>query len=129
MKAAPEPFRQAGAPYRDGLVVAVACLCTWYGRADLCVAEDRPFVLGQARSRQAIHGGTATNDQSDAHKIAALLRGGMLPQASVYPAARRATRDLVRRRTPLMRQRAELLSPVPNTNSPYHLPAIGKTMA
>jgi len=29
MKAAPEPFLQAVAPYRDGLVVAVECLVTW----------------------------------------------------------------------------------------------------
>jgi len=37
-----------------------------------------------------------------------VLRGGMLPQASVSPAAMRATRDLLRRRTHLMRTRAEL---------------------
>jgi hypothetical protein len=43
---------------------------------------------------KAIHGGTAKNDQIDSHKIAALLRGGLLPQASVSPAAMRATRDL-----------------------------------
>ena len=29
MKAAPEPFLKAVAPYREGLVVAVECLCTW----------------------------------------------------------------------------------------------------
>jgi hypothetical protein len=43
---------------------------------------------------KAIHGGKAKHDTIDAHKMAALLRGGMLPQASVYPAERRATRDL-----------------------------------
>jgi transposase len=46
----------------------------------------------------AIHGGKAKNDRIDAHKIAALLRGGMLPQAYVYPQGMRATRDLMRRR-------------------------------
>jgi hypothetical protein len=55
---------------------------------------------------KAIHGGKAKNDTIDAHKIAVLLPGGMVPQAYVYPAARRATRDLRRRRMPLMRQRA-----------------------
>jgi transposase len=35
----------------------------------------------------------------------------------------------LRRRTPLMRKRAELLSPVHNTNSQYNLPEIGKQMA
>jgi hypothetical protein len=48
MKAAPEPFLQAIAPSRDGLVVAVECLFTWYWRADLCAAEGMAFVLGHA---------------------------------------------------------------------------------
>jgi hypothetical protein len=37
------------------------------------------FVLGHALSMKAIH--KAKNDQIDAHQIAVLLRGGMLPQA------------------------------------------------
>jgi transposase len=78
---------------------------------------------------KAIHGGKAKHDQIDSQKIAALLRGGMLPQADVYPAERRATRDRLRRRTHLMRKRAELLAPVQNTNSPSNLPDIGKKIA
>jgi transposase len=78
---------------------------------------------------KAIHGGKATNDKIDAHTIAALLRGGMLPQAYVYPAEMRATRDLLRRRLHLMRQRAELLAHVQQTNSQYTLPEIGKKIA
>jgi transposase len=117
MKAAPDPFLKAIAPYRDGLVVAVECIFTCYWLADLCVDEGIPFVLGHALYMKAIHGGKATNDQIDFHKIAALLRGGMLPQASVYPAQMRATRDLLRRRTHLMRKRSALLSHVQNTNS------------
>jgi hypothetical protein len=57
---------------------------------------------------QAIHGGQAKNDQIDSETIALLLRAGMLPKAEVSPAAMRATRDLVRRRTPLRRKHAEL---------------------
>jgi transposase len=78
---------------------------------------------------KAIHGGKAKNDTIDSHQIAALLRGGMRPQASVYPAEMRATRDLLRRRTHLMRKRAELLAHVQNTNSQYNLPEIGKNIA
>jgi transposase len=78
---------------------------------------------------KAIHGGKAKNDTIDSHKIAALLRGGMLPQASVYPAQMRATRDLLRRRTPLMRKRSELLSHVHNTNAQDNWPEIGKNIA
>jgi hypothetical protein len=49
-QAAPEPFLKAIAPYRDGLVVAVACIFTWYWLADLCAQEGLPFVLGHALS-------------------------------------------------------------------------------
>src|SRR5919108_2477189 len=129
MKAAPEPFLKAIAPYRDGLVVAVECIFTWYWLADLCAEEGIPFVLGHALYMKAIHGGKAKNDKIDSQKIAALLRGGMLPQAYVYPAQMRATRDLLRRRMHLAHKRAELLAHVQNTNSQYNLPAIGKKIA
>jgi transposase len=129
MKTNPETFLKVIAPYRDGLVVAVECMFTWYWLADLCADEGIPFVLGHALYMKAIHGGTAKNDKIDSQKIAALLRGGMLPQAYVYPAEMRATRDLLRRRTHLMRKRAELLSHVQNTNSQYNLPEIGKKIA
>jgi transposase len=88
-----------------------------------------PFVLGQALSRKAIHGGKAKNDTIDAQKIAVRLRGGLLPQAYVSPAARRATRDRLRRRMSLMRRRAELLPHVQNTTRQYNLPEIGKKIA
>jgi transposase len=100
MQAAPDPFLKAVAPYREGLVVAVACLFTWYWLADLCAEQGIPFVLGHALSMKAMHGGKAKNDQIDSEKIAMLLRRGMLPNASVYPAQMRATRDLLRRAPP-----------------------------
>jgi len=129
LQAAPAPFRKAMAPYRDGLVVAGACPFPWYGRADLCAHVELPFVLGQALSMKALHGGKAKNDTIDSQKLAPLLRGGMRPKASVSPAERRATRDLRRRRTPLRRKRAELLVHVQHTNSQDPLPAIGKKSA
>jgi transposase len=129
MKAAPDPFLKAVAPYRDGLVVAVEGLFTWSWLADLCAQEGIPCVLGHALYMKAIHGGKAKNDKIDSHKIAVLLRGGMLPQASVYPAELRATRDRLRRRIHLMRKRADLLAHVQNTNSPYNLPEIAKKIA
>jgi transposase len=129
MKASPETFLKAIAPYRDEIVVAVECIFTWYWLADLCAQEGIPFVLGHALYMKAIHGGKAKNDKIDAHKIAVLLRGGMLPQAYVYPAGMRATRDLLRRRMYLTRKRAELLAHIQNTNSQYNLPEIGKKLA
>src|SRR5436189_5608117 len=129
MKADPDSFLKAIAPFRDQIVVAVECIFTWYWLADLCVREKIAFVLGHALYMKATHGGKAMNDKIDAHKIAVLLRGGMIPQAYVYPAAMRATRDLLRRRLHLMRQRAELLTHVQQTNCQYNLPDIRKKTA
>src|SRR5262245_36510624 len=66
MQASPETFWKVLAPYREAIVVAVEGLFTWDWLADLCAHDGLPFVLGQALSRKAIHGGTATNDRLDA---------------------------------------------------------------
>ena len=52
----------------------------------------------------------------------------MLPQAYAYPATMSATRDWVRRRLHLVRQRAERLTHIRQTNSQYHLPVLGKAL-
>jgi transposase len=129
MTATPEALLKAIAPYREQIVLAAECMFTWYWLADLCAEHGIPFVLGHALYMKAIHGGKAKNDKIDAQKIAMLLRGGMLPQAYVYPSEMRATRDLLRRRMHLARKRGELLAHVQNTNSQYNLPAIGKKIA
>ena len=123
-----EAFLKIVAPYREDLAVAVECIFTWYWLADLCDSEGIPFVLGHALYMKAIHGGKAKIDKIDSHKIAMLLRGGMIPQAYVYPARMRATRDLLRRRMHLMRKRAELLAHIQNTNSQYNLPPFPKKL-
>jgi hypothetical protein len=78
---------------------------------------------------KAMHGGKAKNAKIDAYKIAVLVRGGMFPQAYVYPAEMRATRDLLRRRCHLVGKRAERLAHSHNTTSQYHLPELGKRLA
>ncbi len=115
-------------PYREDVVVAVECIFTWYWLADLCAREKIAFVLGHALYMKAIHGGKAKNDKIDAHKIAAILRGGTLAQSYVYPPKMRATRDLLRRRNHLVRKRAELLAHIQNTNSQYNLPEFHKKL-
>jgi hypothetical protein len=110
VKSNPEVFLEIIAPYRDDLVVAAECMFTWYWLADVCAAEGIAFVLGHALAMKAIHGGKAKNDKLDSFKIATLLRDGLLPQAYVYPALMRATRDLLRRRLHLVRKRGQLLA-------------------
>jgi len=129
MRTDPELLLKAIAPFRQDIVIGVECIFTWYWLADLCAGEGIAFVLGHALYMKAIHGGKAKNDKIDAYKIAALLRGGMIPQAYVYPQEMRSTRDLLRRRMHLMRQRAELLRHIQLTNHQYNLPDIEKNIA
>jgi len=125
----PDAVLRRIAPYRDALVVGGECMFTWYWLADLCANAGIAFVLGPALYMKAIHGGKAKNDRIDAPQSAVLLRGGMFPLAYVYPAEMRATRDLLRRRCHLVRNRAELLAHIQNTNSQYNLPEIEKKLA
>ena len=126
--ASPTTFLDAIRPYRDGLVVGCECMFAWYWLADLCERERIPFVLGHALAMKAIHGGKAKNDRLDAAKIAGLLKGGFFPMAYVYPKAKRDTRDLLRRRSFFVRQRAQLIAHIQNTNSQYNLPPFPKKL-
>jgi hypothetical protein len=81
LPAGPAPCLKAVAPYRQELVVCVACLVTWSWLADRWAREEMPLVRGPALSLQALHGGTAQNAKSEAHKMAVRLRGGLWPQA------------------------------------------------
>jgi transposase len=101
----------------------------WYWLADLCRDEGIEFVLGHALYMKAIHGGKTKNDRIDAEKIAMLLRGGLLPQAYAYPSEMRATRDLLRRRSRLVRIRAEILGHVQLTKYQYNLPPFKRKIA
>jgi len=129
IKSKPGVFLKTIEPYREDIVIAVECLFLWYWIADLCSDEGIPFVLGHALYMKAIHGGKAKNDRVDSYKIATLLRGGMLPMSYVYPRQMRCTRDLLRRRTHLMRKRSELISHIQNTNYQYNLPDIEKKIS
>lgn len=126
--ASPTPFLDAVKPYREGLVVGCECMFAWYWLADLCERESIPFVLGHALAMKAIHGGKAKNDRPDAQKIAGLLKGGFFPMAHAYPKDKRETRDLLRRRSFFVRQRAQLIAHIQNTNSQYNLPPFSKKL-
>jgi Transposase len=129
LDASPQAVLDALAPFRDGLVVAAECMFAWSWLADLCQDEGIPFVLGHALYLKALHGGKAKNDTLDAYKLATLLRGGAFPQAYVYPRGMRETRDLLRRRTFLVRKRAEALMHLVNTNRQYNRPPFPKKLA
>lgn len=128
VQAKPDDFLNAIRDFRDDLVVGAECMFTWYWLADLCQAEGIKFLLGHALYMKAIHGGKSKNDKLDSEKIARLLRGGTFPQSYVYPQEMRATRDLLRRRTFLMRRRSELLAHVQLVNQQYNLDPFEKML-
>src|SRR5712671_6715076 len=78
---------------------------------------------------RAIHGAKAKNDRIDANKIARLLKGGNFPLAYVYPKGMRETRDLLRRRTWLVRHRAGLTTHLQILNAQYNLPPFPKKLS
>ena len=129
LPARPDAFLAALAPFRADVIVGVECLFAWYWLADLCRQEKIPFLIGHALYMKAIHGGKAKNDRSDAGKIARLLRGGNFPLAYTYPRGMREARDLLRRRTYFVRQRAALFTHLQILNSQYNLPPFPKKLS
>jgi len=127
--ARPESFLKAIAPFRADLIIGAECMYAWYWVADLCRQEQLPFVLGHALYMKLIYGAKAKNDKIDAGKIARLLRGGNFPLAYVYPKGMRETRDLLRRRTYLVRQRSALFTHLQILNGQYNLPPFPKKLS
>jgi len=128
VRAKPHDFLRAVEPFREDLIVGAECMFTWYGLADLCLDENINFVLGHALYMKAIHGGKKKDDKIDSEKLARLMRGGTFPLSHVYPREMRATRDLLRRRTFLMRRRSELLAHVQMVNHQYNLDPFEKML-
>jgi transposase len=124
LPAHPEPFLRAVQPFRDGLLVACACVHPWYWLADACRDHAIPFVLGHAWAMKAVHGSKTKCDRQDAEAIARLLKGGNFPPAYAYPKERRGLRDLLRARLRLVRQRAELYGHVHTARRQANLPPV-----
>jgi transposase len=128
LPASPTAFLDVIQPYREGLVVGCECMFAWYWLADLCERQSIPFVLGHALAMKAIHKAKTKNDRVDAATLAGLLKSGFFPMAYVYPKDKRETRDLLRRRSFFVRQRAQLIAHIQNTNSQYNLPPFDKEL-
>ena len=124
LPARPDAFLTAIAPFRGGLVVASECVHSWYWLANTCAAEKITFVLGHAWAMKAVHGNKTKSDPHDGDTIARLLRGGNLPQAYVYPAARHSLRDLLRARLRFVRLRARTYGHVHTALRQLNLPPV-----
>ncbi|HVS00041.1 MAG TPA: transposase, partial [Thermoanaerobaculia bacterium] len=99
-------------PYRQQLVaIAVESTFNWYWLVDGLMDNDYRVELVNTSAIRKYEGLKYLDDRHDARWLAHLLQLGILPTGYIYPKQERALRDLLRRRTSLVRQRtANLLS-------------------
>ena len=124
----PEKFFSQLEQYGSNVVVGCESTFNWYWLCDACEDRKIPFVLGHALYLKAIHGGKVKSDKIDSEKLALLLRGGNFAVSYAYPSDWRSTRDLLRRRSFLVRRRAETLTHLQILNHQYNLPAYGRKL-
>jgi transposase len=92
-------------PYRKDLVgVVVESTYNWYWLVDGLIEHGYPVYLANTVAIQQYDGLKYRDDASDARWLAKLLRLGELPEGYIYPRAERAIRDLLRKRSQLVRQ-------------------------
>ena len=102
-------------PFRATLQgVAVESTFHWYWLVDGLRAHDFPVVLVNTAAVQQYEGLKHADDQYDSWFLAHLMRLGILPKAYIYPREERAVRDLLRKRSTLVRQRTSNVLSVQN---------------
>src|SRR5205085_970590 len=103
------------APYYadiEGLVVESTY--NWYWLVDGLMDVGYRLHLANPAAIQQYSGLKYTDDHSDARWLAHLLRLGILPEGYIYPKEERAVRDLLRKRSQLVRQRTTNLLSIQN---------------
>jgi transposase len=91
--------------YRDDLAgVVVESTYNWYWLVDGLMEQGYRVHLANTVAIQQYDGLKYRDDTSDARWLAKLLRLGQLPEGYIYPRTERAIRDLLRKRSQLVRQ-------------------------
>jgi transposase len=100
------------ATYREHVqAIAVESTFNWYWLVDGLMDAGYPVKLVNTAAVKVYEGLKYTADEHDARHLAHILRLGILPTGYIYPKAERAVRDLLRKRSQLVRCRtAQVLS-------------------
>jgi len=100
------------APYASDLSgIVVESTFNWYWLVDGLQASGHTVHLANTVAIKQYSGLKYGDDKSDARWLAQMLHLGILPEAYIYPAEMRPVRDLLRKRSFLVRQRtANILS-------------------
>jgi len=86
----------------------------WYWLVDGLMEQGHKVRLANTAAIQQYEGLKYTDDHSDARWLAHLLRLEVLPEGYIYPRADRPVRDLLRKRSQLVRQRTTNLLSIQN---------------
>jgi transposase len=101
--------------YQDSLQgIVVESTYNWYWLVDGLMDQGHKLHLANTAAIQQYQGLKYTDDKSDARWLAHILRLGVLPQGYIYPKQERAVRDLLRKRSQLVRQRTTNLLSIQN---------------
>jgi len=102
-------------PYRAELVgVVVESTYNWYWLVDGLQDQGYRVHLANTAAIPQYEGLKYGDDDSDARWLARLLRLGLLPEGHIYPRAERPVRDLVRKRSHLVRTQTSYILSVEN---------------
>ena len=94
---------QALEPYKLQLSgVVVESTFNWYWLVDGLMERGYKLHLANTAAIQQYSGIKHTNDHTDAHWLAELLRLNLLPTGYIYPKEERSLRDLLRKRSQLV---------------------------
>jgi transposase len=88
--------------------IAVESTYNWYWLVDSLMENNYKVHLGNPAAFQQYKGLKYVNDKHDAFWLAQMLSLGLLPEGYIYPKEERGLRDLLRRRSQLVRQRTSL---------------------
>jgi transposase len=94
--------------------IVVESTYNWYWLVDGLMEQGYKLHLANTAAIQQYEGLKYTDDHSDARWLAHLLRLGVLPEGHIYPRADRPVRDLLRKRSQMVRQRTSNLLSIQN---------------
>lgn len=102
-------------PFHDNISgLVVESTYNWYWLVDGLIAAGYDVHLANTAAIIQYSGLKYADDHTDARWLARLLRLGLLAEGYIYPQAERAVRDLLRKRSQLVRQRTMNLLAVQN---------------
>ena len=106
---------QALEPYKQGMQgIAVESTFNWYWVVDAMMEAGYRVHLANPAAIRKYKGMKHSDDNSDAVWLAEMLRLGILPEGYIYPREERPVRDLLRKRTHLVKLRTSLINSLQN---------------